>query len=125
MQTPSPTTKPLAGMPASAAAAERVFSAQPVVQETDSAGTDLKDEAYGGLLLKVTPPKKSVRSPGLLDNATLGQHALVGGVKERNVSQSGQTGSVSASSSGPRYGQWPGIRRPGTVWPVNPALFDT
>ena len=118
MQTPSPTKKPLAGMPASAAAAERVFSAQPIVQETESAGgTDEKDEAYGGLLLKVTPPKNSVRSPGLLDNATLGQHRARarGGVKERNVSQSGQTGSVSASSSGPRYGQWPGIRRPGTV----------
>ena len=73
MQTPSPTQKPLAGMPASAAAAERVFSAQPIVQETESAGgTDEKDEAYGGLLLKVTPPKNSVRSPGLLDNATVG-----------------------------------------------------
>ena len=71
MQTPSPTTKLLAGI-ASEAAAERVFSAQPVVQETESAGTDLKDDAYGGLLLKATPPKKSVRSPGLLDNAKLG-----------------------------------------------------
>ena len=68
MQTPSPTQKPLAGMHASAAAAERVFSAQPIVQETESArGTDEKDEVYGGLLLKATPPKKSVRSPGLLD----------------------------------------------------------
>ena len=48
MQTPSPTQKPLAGMHASAAAAERVFSAQPIVQETESAGgTDEKDEAYG------------------------------------------------------------------------------
>ena len=53
---------------------------------------------------------------------THGQHALVGGVKrnkETNVSQSGDTtsrqGSVSASSSGPGYGQWPGIRRPGTL----------
>ena len=73
MQTPSPTQKPLAGMHASAAAAERVFSAQPIVQETESArGTDEKDEVYGGLLLKVTPPKNSVRSPGLLDNATVG-----------------------------------------------------
>ena len=73
MQTPSPTQKPLAGMHASAAAAERVFSAQPIVQETESArGTDEKDEVYGGLLLKATPPKKSVRSPGLLDNATVG-----------------------------------------------------
>ena len=54
MQTPSPTTKLLAGI-ASEAAAERVFSAQPVVQETESAGTDLKDDAYGGLLLKATP----------------------------------------------------------------------
>ena len=45
MQTPSPTQKPLAGMHASAAAAERVFSAQPIVQETESArGTDEKDE---------------------------------------------------------------------------------
>ena len=35
MQTPSPTQKPLAGMHASAAAAERVFSAQPIVQETE------------------------------------------------------------------------------------------
>ena len=70
---PSPTQKPLAGMHASAAAAERVFSAQPIVQETESArGTDEKDEVYGGLLLKATPPKKSVRSPGLLDNATVG-----------------------------------------------------
>ena len=59
-------------MPASEAAAERVFSAQPVVQETESASTDLKDEAYGGLLLKATPPKKSVSSPGLLDNAKAG-----------------------------------------------------
>ena len=55
-------------MPASEAAADRVFSAQPVsclhnplysmfyccVQETESAGTDLKDDAYGGLLLKAT-----------------------------------------------------------------------
>ena len=73
MQTPSPTQKPLAGMHASAAAAERVFSAQPIVQETESArGTDEKDEVYGGLLLKATPPKKSVRSPGLLDNTTVG-----------------------------------------------------
>ena len=50
-----------------------------------------------------------------------------GGVrsKERNVHASGPTGSASASSSGPGYGQWPGIRRPGTVWPVNPALFST
>eukprot|EP00964_Phaeocystis_antarctica_P011735 scaffold6473_cov76-Phaeocystis_antarctica.AAC.3 len=72
MQTPSPTTELLAGMPASEAAAERVFSAQPVVQETESASTDLKDEAYGGLLLKATPPKKSVSSPGLLDNAKAG-----------------------------------------------------
>ena len=59
-------------MPASEAAAERVFSAQPVVQETESASTDLKDEAYGGLLLKATPPKKSARSPGLLDDAKAG-----------------------------------------------------
>ena len=36
-------------MPASAAAAERVFSAQPIVQETESArGTDEKDKVYGG-----------------------------------------------------------------------------
>ena len=38
-----------------------VLSPQPlivcstVVQETESAGTDLKDDAYGGLLLKATP----------------------------------------------------------------------
>ena len=51
MQTPSPTTKLLAGMLASEAAAERVFSAQPVVQEAEAAGKDLEDEAYGGLLL--------------------------------------------------------------------------
>jgi hypothetical protein len=59
--------------------------------------------------------------------AELGQHSLVGGgVKERNTSLvRAKTGSVSASSSGPRYGQWPGIRLPGIVWPVNPALFDT
>ena len=43
MQTPSPTTKLLAGMLASEAAAERVFSAQPVVQEAEAAGTDLED----------------------------------------------------------------------------------
>ena len=73
MQTPSPTTELLAGMLASEAAAERVFSAQPVVQEAEAAGTDLEDEAYGGLLLKATPPKKkSVMSPGLLDNAKAG-----------------------------------------------------
>ena len=36
------------------AAAERVFSAQPVVQEAEAAGKDLEDEAYGGLLLKAT-----------------------------------------------------------------------
>ena len=72
MRTPSTTTELLASMPASEAAAERVFSAQPVVQETESASTDLKDEAYGGLLLKATPPKKSARSPGLLDDAKAG-----------------------------------------------------
>ena len=54
MQTPSPTTKLLASMLASEAAAERVFSAQPVVQEAEAAGKDLEDEAYGGLLLKAT-----------------------------------------------------------------------
>ena len=58
-------------MHASAAAAERVFSAQPIVQES-ARGTGEKDEVYGGLLLKATPPKKPVRSPGLLDNATVG-----------------------------------------------------
>ena len=51
MRTPSPTTKLLADMLASEAATERVFSAQPVVQETESAGTDLEDEPYGGLLM--------------------------------------------------------------------------
>ena len=64
MQTPSPTQKPLAGMHASAAAAERVFSAQPIVQES-ARGTGEKDEVYGGLLLKATPPKKGWRSPGM------------------------------------------------------------
>ena len=44
--------------------------------------------------------------------------------RKGNVHASGPTGSASASSSGPGYGQWPGIRRPGTVWPVNPAMFD-
>ena len=65
-------------------------------------------------------------------------NALAGAVIKRkeNVHASGPTlyyplahpGSacVSASSSGrPGYGQRPGICRPGTVWPVNPALFDT
>ena len=46
MQTPSPTMKLLAGMLASEAAAERVFSAQPVVQEAETAGTDLKDVGW-------------------------------------------------------------------------------
>ena len=62
MQTPSLTTKLLAGMSASEAAAERVFSAQPVVQETESAGTDLKDDAYGGLLLMSRPRRRRSQS---------------------------------------------------------------
>ena len=43
-----------------------------------------------------------------------------GGVLKRKTKQGtsispGTQDSVSASSSGPGYGQWPGIRRPGTV----------
>ena len=66
MQTPSPTQKPLAGMHASAAAAERVFSAQPIVQETESArGTDEKDERDEGSLLRrltALPPRQQDRA---------------------------------------------------------------
>jgi hypothetical protein len=41
----------------------RVLGArQPVVQETESAGTDLKDDAYGGLLLMSRPRRRRSQS---------------------------------------------------------------
>ena len=36
-------------------------------------------------------------------------------MKGRNVHASGPSGSASASSCGPGYGQWPGTRRPGLL----------
>ena len=63
--------------------------------------------------------------------AELGQHALVAAARGGDRKLKGMvlltrvTGSATASASGTGVGQWPGIRRPGTVWPVNPALFDT
>ena len=98
MQTPSPTQKPLAGMHASAAAAERVFSAQPIVQETESArGTDEKDERRrllakeaDGLATAAARPSRRAGRPkprhakvGAAMPTELGQ--LVMGVKERNI----------------------------------------
>ena len=94
MQTPSPTQKPLAGMHASAAAAERVFSAQPIVQETESArGTDEKDERRrllakeaDGLATAAARPSRRAGRPkprhakvGAAMPTELGQHATSGG----------------------------------------------
>jgi hypothetical protein len=81
-------------------------------------------------------PKPRHAKVGAAMPAEFGQHSLVGGVKDRNVRASGQTGSVSRPrlSSGPQ-GTRPqnvaprGIRRPGTVWALagQPGLrlFDT
>ena len=51
------------------------------------------------------PSLASTRSWGVLKRKT----------KKGTSISPGTQGSVSASSSGPGYGQWPGIRRPGTV----------
>ena len=56
----------------------------------------------------------------------LAEHALLGAKRKEYVSSLGKNrfglGQLIRAQG---YGQWPGIRRPGTVWPVNPALFDT
>ena len=64
-------------------------------------------------------PKPRHAKVGAAMPAELGQSTRSWGVlKETKKGTSispGTQGSVSASSSGPGYGQWPGIRRPGTV----------
>ena len=53
-------------------------------------------------------------------------HALVGKRQGTSTRSRGhRLGHGQRRASGPGDGQWPGIRRPGTVWPANPALFLT
>ena len=88
MQTPSPTQKPLAGMHASAAAAERVFSAQPIVQETESArGTDEKDERRRLLAKEADGLATAAARPSRRAGRPKPRHAKVGAAMPTELGQ--------------------------------------
>jgi hypothetical protein len=89
MQTPSPTTKLLAGMPASKAAAERVFSALPL------AVTVLRDSQghlYSSIFEKETSPPRGPASATASASAPGGRP--VAGKSPPGGSLAGQSGLV-------------------------------